>query len=335
VELVVHDDASTRAGAAAGTDRLIVADRVDLLFGPYSSVLTIAAAEVSERHGRVLWNHGGSSDALDERGFARFVTLLTPASRYFEPVLEMVVDASAMGGRVARTVALAYGAAGTFPKAVAEGARRQAGHLGLLIVYDGVYPAPVDELARLRPDIVLGVGTTEADLKFAQEIRRQRPAASVTALVAAPIEHFRDELGADADGFCGPSQWEPTLQGQPDLGPRSADFAASFRRRFGVEADYPAAQAYAAGLVAAECVRRAGSLDDAALRAAAGTLDLTTFYGRFRLDPATGQQVGHQMVVVQWQASRKQVVWPPAAAGFQLPVPTAAPTLRPFDDSPS
>ena len=337
VELVVHDDASTRAGAAAGTDRLIVADRVDLLFGPYSSVLTIAAAEVSERHGRVLWNHGGSSDALDERGFARVVTLLTPASRYFEPVLEMAVDASAMGGRVARTVALAYGAAGTFPRAVAEGARRHASRLGLQIVYHGEYPAPVNELATLRPDVVLGVGTTEADLTFAREIRRQRLSASLIALVAAPIEHFGAALGPDADGFCGPSQWEPTLQGQPDVGPTSADFAASFRQRFGVEPDYPAAQAYAAGLVAAECVRRAGSLDDSALREAAGTLDLTIFYGRFRLDPATGQQAGHQIVVVQWQTGWKKVVWPPDAstAGLQLPVPTAAPTLRSFDDSPS
>ena len=96
----------------------------------------------------------------------------------------------------------------------------------------------------------------------------------------------------------------------PDLGPTSASSATPSARGSASEPDYPAAQAYAAGLVAARCAEIAGSLDDAALRRAAARLDLTTFYGRFRLDPQAGQQVGHAMVVAQWQAGRKQIVWP-------------------------
>jgi ABC-type branched-subunit amino acid transport system substrate-binding protein len=150
-------------------------------------------------------------------------------------------------------------------------------------------------------------------------------------------------LGQEADGFCGPSQWEPMLRDQPDLGPRSSEFARRFRDRFGTAPDYPAAQAYAAGLIAAECVRRAGSLAQDALRRAAGDLDLTTFYGRFRLDPQSGQQVGHAMVVVQWQRGRKEIVWPPTAATapFQSTADTAAQgrpaadtaSVRPADNS--
>jgi ABC-type branched-subunit amino acid transport system substrate-binding protein len=146
--------------------------------------------------------------------------------------------------------------------------------------------------------------------------------------VAAPIEHFRETLGSDAEGFCGPSQWEPNLQGQPDLGPTSAQFVAEFRARFGLEPDYPAAQAYAAGRIAAHCAEQAGSFDDDALMQAAVNLDVTTFYGRFRVDPDSMQQVGHQMVVAQWQAGRRQIVWPPAVAtaSIQLPLPAPAPT---------
>src|SRR4051794_13828774 len=55
VELLVYDDQSKRAGAATATERLIVQDEVELLFSPYSSVLTLAAAEVAERYGRILW----------------------------------------------------------------------------------------------------------------------------------------------------------------------------------------------------------------------------------------------------------------------------------------
>jgi ABC-type branched-subunit amino acid transport system substrate-binding protein len=192
----------------------------------------------------------------------------------------------------------------------------------------------VERIAALRPDIVLGVGTTEADLAFARESRRQRLVPGVLGLVAAPIEHFQEALGSDASGFCGPSQWEPMLQDQPDIGPSSGEFARRFRARFGVEPDYPAAQAYAAGLIAGACANRAGTLEQEALRRAAFALDLTTFYGRFRLDPRSGQQAGHDMVVVQWQAGRKQIIWPPATATapIQLPVPTAAPMATPSDD---
>ena len=376
VMLEVYDDGSKRAGAVEGTERLIVQDRVDLLFSPYGSVLAFAAAEVAERYGRVLWNHGGSSDALDARGWRHVITLLSPASRYFVPVLDMAVR-HATPERPIRRVALLHGATGTFPRAVIGGARAHARDLGLDMVLDEAYPGEaltpspsplrgrgeqerartgslplshgrergpggeglprlVSRLASLQPDLILGVGTTEADLAFAQELRRQQLAPGLVALVAAPIERFHEVLGADADGFCGPSQWEPMLQGQPDLGPTSVEFSDDFRARFGLEPDYPAAQAYAAGLVAARCAEIAGALDDDALRSAAAALDITTFYGRFRLDPETGQQVGHSMVVAQWQAGQKAIVWPAAiaTAPLQLPVPTAVPTGRPSGDAP-
>jgi branched-chain amino acid transport system substrate-binding protein len=354
VSLRVYDDGSTIAGATAATERLIVQDGVGLLFGPYGSVLTLAAAEVAARHGRVLWNHGGSSDALEQRGHRHVVTLLSPASRYFRPVLEMALQHAAKVARPLRSVALLHGARGTFPQAVIGGARAHAATLGLVVVLDEPYPEEtpppgplpiamergsrlascrrlaspshgggdlsdlVARLASLRPDLVLGVGTTEADLAFAAELRRKRVEPFLTALVAASIERFREALGEHADGLCGPSQWEPTLRGRPDLGPTSAQFSAAFRARFGAEPDYPAAQAYAAGLIAAHCAEAAGSLENDALWQAAVRLDLTTFYGRFRLDPGTHQQVGHEMVVAQWQAGRKQVVWPAGLATAPL-----------------
>src|SRR5439155_684807 len=46
----------------------------------------------------------------------------------------------------------------------------------------------------------------------------------------------------------------------------------------------------------------------------AGRLDLTTFYGRFRLDPVTGLQDGHEVLTVQWQKGVRRVVWPPDRA---------------------
>jgi branched-chain amino acid transport system substrate-binding protein len=70
------------------------------------------------------------------------------------------------------------------------------------------------------------------------------------------------------------------------------------------------AQAYAGGLVVQHCIETAGTLNQQVLREVASRLDFTTFYGRFRIDPSTGRQVGHRMPVVQWQEGRKVVVWP-------------------------
>ncbi|MGH2660599.1 MAG: hypothetical protein ACRDHS_13315, partial [Actinomycetota bacterium] len=78
----------------------------------------------------------------------------------------------------------------------------------------------------------------------------------------------------------------------------------------GAPPDYPAAQAYAACLIAQRCLEEAGG-DDESLWRAACALDCGTFFGRFHIDPATGLQVGHEVVLVQWRRGRKLVVLPP------------------------
>jgi len=75
--------------------------------------------------------------------------------------------------------------------------------------------------------------------------------------------------------------------------------------------DYPMVQAYAGALVAQRCVEAAGTVADAAFRLMAGMLDFSTFFGPFKIDPDTGRQTGHSMLIVQWQQRRKVVVWPP------------------------
>jgi branched-chain amino acid transport system substrate-binding protein len=56
-----------------------------------------------------------------------------------------------------------------------------------------------------------------------------------------------------------------------------------------------------------------GGLEDGALAEAARRLRCTTFFGRFELGE-NGRQVGHQVLVVQWQEGMKAVVWPPSQA---------------------
>jgi hypothetical protein len=42
--------------------------------------------------------------------------------------------------------------------------------------------------------------------------------------------------------------------------------------------------------------------------AASQRLDTTTLFGRFRVDPVTGVQTGHQIRVVQWRSGQRVLV---------------------------
>jgi branched-chain amino acid transport system substrate-binding protein len=125
------------------------------------------------------------------------------------------------------------------------------------------------------------------------------------------MQEFPHALGTHAEGFLGPSQWEPQLAYDPDFGP-GPDEATERIRAQGAAPDYPAAQAYAACLIAQRCLQEAGT-DDGSLWRTACALDCSTFFGRLRIDPATGLQVGHEVVLVQRRQERKLVVWPPAS----------------------
>ena len=111
LQLIAYDDHSRRHDVEHLTERLITVDRVDFLIGPYSSGLVHAAAALAEAHQKVLWNHGGSSDAIMHQGFRWSVHLPTPASGYFAGLFACLLGQGAGAGRVA----IIQRPRGTFP----------------------------------------------------------------------------------------------------------------------------------------------------------------------------------------------------------------------------
>ena len=239
------------------------------------------------------------------------VSVASPASDYLRSL-------PAWGRRrvpVVNRVTVLHAASGTFASEVARGAAEGARAAGCVDVRVVPFESPLldaralcREAAMWDPDLVVSVGTFEDDLAVARE-RASLPERTVLALVAAGLAAFGDELGALAEGIIGPSQWEPAAGDTPLLGPDSDSFTGAFEEAFHRPPEYPAAQAFAIGLILMECRRRCGgSLDEAALLGAARALETTTFYGGFRLDPWTGGQVGHGIRLVRWQEGRKRVV---------------------------
>ena len=322
ITVIHYDDGSLAEGAQENTERLITRDAVDLLFGPYSSGLTTAAAEVSESHGKLMWNHGGAGDALYARGYRHIVSILTSADQYLvgAPLLARQCNPDA-----SKLVILRIDT-GAFARVVARGVESAAHELGFTTELDLRYrPSQTRfaEIARhvadLQPDLVVGIGRIRHDIATARALATlsNRDRIGLAVVVATPIAEFANDMGQFANGFIGPSQWEPGVSVlQPDVGPNAAESLQTLAlaaAASGLPVDYPMAQAFASGLIAAHCAQEAGSLGDDALRDAAGSLDCTTFYGRFKIDE-TGRQIGRSVILVQRQEGRKVVVWPPEQA---------------------
>ena len=319
-----YDDASDRTTVREITRRLIVDDKVDILFGPYSSVLTSAAAQIAEEHGKLLWNHGGASDNIYRQGYRWIVGILTPARQYLAGLLPLVRQTDP----TASTIALVRASTGEFPNAVCLGVTAGAEALGLKTVLSTEFEAATDdfsgvvaELKAARPDVVVIVGRVQNDLRLARQLVESGVNAGTAAAVAAGIQGFHDDLGSLAERFVGPSQWEPEANFDPDFGLDSQQVIVSLRRDGESHVDYPMAQTYAAGVVLQRCLAEAGSSDNQALREAAARLRFSTFYGEFQIDGETGRQVGRETLLVQWQEGRKVIVWPPQLAQGALAYP--------------
>ena len=308
-ELVVLDDQGTRAGVRRALDALVHAD---LVVGPYGSDLVREAARWAAERGRVVWNHGGSADDVERH--PAVVSVASPASRYLAAVLE-----SLPANRHSARVVLAVGR-GPFGQQVAAGAQEVAARLGMpaieVVAHDAVPDTPDAE-------VLLMAGSYDEDVAL---LRRLRVRPAVIAAGAGGLSAFGSDVGRRAEGVLAPSQWEERVHIAVDVGPRAVDVVRALRARVlptlsvgagTAHVDYVTAQAYAAVLIALRCVEEAGSLVDEALLAVARRLRCTTFFGRFGLGP-DGRQADHELVVVQWRAGMKRIVWPPHRAEAEL-----------------
>lgn len=306
-ELTLEDDASS-------PDRLrtclpALADRCDVLLGPYSTQLMRVAAEVAADLDVVIWNHGGSGDDVEASSCGRVVSILTPASRYGEPFVRHLAT-----GRGRAVLWLAEGR-GSFGRQVAAGAERMANGLGLRTHRVGVSEAlPVDPAA--GDWNLLCAGLFEEDVARVERARAlERPPRHIGA-VAAGVQRFGEAV-AQSEGVLGIAQWFPGSSAQAvDLGPCERDFLVAYMTLTGSRPDYPAVQAAAGAVIGTHCARVAGTRARASLWQVATSLETATLFGPFRIDPLTGQQLEHETVLLRWTSDGLV----PAGEGTRAPL---------------
>jgi branched-chain amino acid transport system substrate-binding protein len=335
IELLVEDDQSSGSTAAALYEKLIDRDKVDAIFGPYSSPVTEGMADVTERH-RMSLIAAAAATSIFKKGRKFAFMLPSAAERYLEGLIDIA------GSRGLKTVAVLYEET-LLQKTIAQGALELAKKRGLEVALAEAYPKGTTDFGGMvrrvktaSPD-VLAVATydTVAITRLLKDLDVNPKMFGATVDVALP--EFYQTVGRDGEFVYGASLWEPELVTLRAGGlipiarqyPGAREFVEAHRKEYpDAEISYHTGQGYGGCQVLLEAIRRAGSLDREKVRDAILKLDLNTVFGRFRVD-RHGLQIGHKMVLFQWQEGKKVIVWPEELAPGKPRFPTPPWSQRP------
>ena len=318
VNLVTYDDESQNTRVQQLYSRLIVQDKAQFLFSPYSSGLVATAAIISEQYGKVMLTMGGAEEKTYRLGNKNLFQMYSPAGQYLAGALAALKQTNAKAN-----IGFVY-EDDPFSKAVAQATRDLAKKGGMTVSIDESYAGSttdfspiINKLVSAKADAILGGGHYADGATLARQLHEQNAGTKWVTLLVAPDSPNFATLGDAAVGISVPSQWEPQVTFKPDFGPSPADFTKAFTDRYKIEPGYHAAGGYAGGLILQHAIEQAGSIDQAKVADALNKIDATTLFGRtkFSTDPKEhGLQLGHEMVLAQWQKKGdklvKEVIWP-------------------------
>ncbi len=305
VKILIYDNKSDPQTVQSQYEHLMTGDKVDLLFGPYSSELNEVVVPLTEKYGYPIVASGSSLDRLWQKGYKYLFGLHALSSRYTVGFLEMLVQYDV------GDIAIAY-ANDAFSQSTADGARQWAERLGLKILMFSSFKRDTKDLVEIARKareshahamMVCGSFEEAVAMRLALKKTNWRPKAYYASIGPA-LQAFYGKLGADADYTFSSSLWE-----RYGKLPGSETFYKEFLKAYGEEPSYHAADAYAAGQILERAAKKAGSLDREKIRTILSVMQTTTIIGRYGVDK-TGKQIKHFPLIIQWQKGKKEIVWP-------------------------
>jgi branched-chain amino acid transport system substrate-binding protein len=317
IDLVVYDDQSLPATAVRLYEKLITEDKVDAVMGPYSSPVSEASANVTEKYKKVMVAPLAATTSIFKKGRKYMFMVISPAEGYLEGLVEMA------SRRGLKTIAVVNEDT-LFSKAAASGAAELARKKGLQVVYTEAYPkgntdfsALLTKVKAANPDVVAAATYFDDAVALTRQMKELNVNPKMYGVtVGGDLPEFYDTLKQNAEYIYGATQWEPTLPY-----PGNQEFFDAYRKDFGHEPSYHSAAGYAGCIIYAEGVKRAGSLDADRVREQLLKLETKTMFGEYKVD-ADGFQVAHKMVTFQWQGEKKVTVWPDDLAQAKPRYPT-------------
>ena len=308
VEFVIYDDKSDQATANKYYERLATVDKVNLFLGPYSSPLTFAASSAAENHKIPFIAICANSPKIYSRGYKWLVGVIDLGPRYTYRYWEMIKSEGK-----AKTVSFVVEDT-LHPLGVFKGSKKLAEEAGLKVLTSDIIPPKthdftpiITKLKKGNPDIVY----VASNIPFAVNFMKQAGEMKLNPKEYHCIHHsgvFREALGPAADYVVGQSYWVEGMKlGQADL---ITDVLKSAKIS---EPMYPWAPAYVAAFqIVQAAIKKAGSLDNAAVMKALKGLTLETVLGKEKF-----HETGYGSINTypsQIQGDKYVVIWPPDVA---------------------
>jgi branched-chain amino acid transport system substrate-binding protein len=314
VRLKIVDDASQPNQVTTNYQNLITRNHVDLVFGPFSSLLTLPASRVAARyHYAFLEPAGGGPKVFQQHLNNLFFVQPAPAIKQGEVFAKYILSLPA--DRRPKTAA--YPALDDpFATPVADYVRRIFERAGIKTVYRQTYPAQMSDLtpvasavAQAHPDVVVagtqpqdGYAITNAmiQLKFAPKWLFLSNGAN------SPAEYPQHVGAAHVNGVFSTGDWFA------DSAARGSDeFVRAYLAKYGgtpKDIDTTAAEAYSCGQLVEQVAKKTGSVDNATLISALRSGTWPTLVGDLSWN-ADGAPQG-SFLLVQWIDGKLTPVFP-------------------------
>ncbi|MEG9883281.1 MAG: amino acid ABC transporter substrate-binding protein [Hyphomicrobiales bacterium] len=300
LELVVLDNQSDVNLSVRQYVRLITSDKVDFLLGPYTSNFALTDSSVAEKYQVPMVQGGGAAAEIFSRGYRYIFGTFAPAGDYFVSTIDMLGQLTPK----VETVSL-ISADDSFDLSVAEGTRKHLKQAGIAIVLDeqfrdehGEFSSILSKIKAAHSDAIL-VACHEPDaLNFIRKAKSLGvdPGYFQSFTVGVPTADFRHALGDDANYTFGMTAWLPSSVLKDRWFGNAAQFAESYKAKYGYEPDYHAASAAVDVETFVYAIEKAGSLNREAVRDAIAQSDFDSLYAHIAFSK-TGQIILPQIVV--------------------------------------
>jgi len=318
VELILYNDEEKPENVGRIYEKLINDDKVDFLFGPAYGPLGMATVPIVERYKKFEVYGTSTFNPKDFRDWKYIVHIITNGTQYVASVLDMIWERILPIDPEAKNIAITHGD-DAFRGTAGSYGYEYAKQKGFNVVFYESYSSQVTDLTPLltkvkaaNPTIYINVGVFTDTMLIVKQMRDiDFMPRLCMAGGAAILNKFYESLGKYADGFISYSQWEKGVIYTPDYGPTHDQFIEAYEREYKDAPDYQSATGYLQGLILQRCMELSKDpLNSDDVRRIAGEMELTTFFGKYKVDPVTGWQTGHTMCAIQWQNDQKAIIWP-------------------------
>jgi branched-chain amino acid transport system substrate-binding protein len=318
VQLKIVDDASSPNQVVTNYQNLITHDKVDLVFGPFSSLLTGPAATVANRYGySFLEPAGGGPKVFALHLHNLFFVQPAPVVKCGDTFVQYLKTLPA----AKRPKTASYASLDDpFSSPIADAMRAQLQAAGVKTLYNTIYPAETSDLTPIvekaiagKPDMIIG-GTQSVDAYDQVKALVQAGYSPKFLFFAnganSPVE-FPDKVGAkNVNGIFSCSDWTPI---EPSNG--NSVFVSQYLKRYGgnkFQIDNNSAEAWAVGQLLQEVVKKTGTIDNKTIISTLHKGTWPTIEGNLKWD-ANGQPNGGDLLV-EWVHGKLLPVFPKSFA---------------------